>query len=915
MAKVDECVKVITQAIGDSLNASEKKKVIKEVEDLIKREKNQLKGAALEKKVMEHIQESEINAAKELYWDKLNTIKNEQIFTNIVERLEPFLHTGSKNSNKYLGLRALLVGGQKGDMPGIRLSIDAQSAAYFKTSIGKLLRLMEIEKVDAEFRTGAIDREIMQELYEMKPGGRSGISGNKSAEKIARIIHEIQSDMLRRMRAAGAIISERPDYIMTQSHDAIGIRRAGFDEWYNFILGKLDQEMTFKDLDPDVTPKEFLQSVYNYLTTNQHYSSYKIKKKSNNADKTMYNGPGNLAKRLSEKHRQIHFKDADSFYEYNQKFGRKNIRETLVTSFEWNARNIALLESLGTNPKNMLQRLLTRYTDEARAVLERSDLTPKERKRAEKNLSQLQSAAAALSESNQQNFFNAAWLEVSGYTRQAAGAGSAAQISATLRSIQNITKLGSATVSAVADVPAQHMELRYQGVHPFQRTIQPFLNIVKGRGWKASERRDIAFMHGVGIDGVMGTMAHRFDPGGQATGYMTWAQTLFFKLNMLSYWTDAHRAGMINVLAAHLGKNSKKKFTELPVDVQRSMRQYNIDELEWDLVRKSMYISNEKSHTNQNFTKYITIDGVKNKVLVTDEDIVAYLKLKTGQESASAAQIQRVRDDISGRLSAYYVDRADYGVPMAGGFERTIMQMGTQDGTPLGTALRLMMQFKSFGITILNRGMGRNLMGYGAESRTQALGKFNSINAVAMSTLLSGIFGYISLSLYAYTRGKEPKQFMDWDEKDAFKHNANLFFESLLKGGGWGIYGDFLFNQWNDTMRSFSRGIVGPTISQLDDVFSGIAKALRGESPAGEIADLAKYNTPFIGLFYTKMLVDYLILYNLMEMANPGSLRKKEKRQRKKYKQDYLVRPSQVIPRGGTYDLTEILEGLKEQMD
>ena len=55
-----------------------------------------------------------------------------------------------------------------------------------------MIKHMEEAEVFEEFVSGKIDDAIARELYEMKPGGQSGASGNPTAEKIARIVFEIK---------------------------------------------------------------------------------------------------------------------------------------------------------------------------------------------------------------------------------------------------------------------------------------------------------------------------------------------------------------------------------------------------------------------------------------------------------------------------------------------------------------------------------------------------------------------------------------------------------------------------------------------------------------------------------------------------------------------------------------------------
>lgn len=60
-------------------------------------------------------------------------------------------------------------------------------------------------------------------------------------------------------------------------------------------------------------------------------------------------------------------------------------------------------------------------------------------------------------------------------------------------------------------------------------------------------------------------------------------------------------------------------------------------------------------------------------------------------------------------------------------------------------------------------------------------------------------------------------------------------------------------------------------------------------------------NTPFVNLFYTRMALDYLVLYHLQEAMNPGFLQRMEQRVAQQNAQSYWLQPSSVIARGGGF--------------
>ena len=103
----------------------------------------------------------------------------------------------------------------------------------------------------------------------MKPGGKSGTSGNPTAEKIARIIFQLQDHSIDALNRHGAWIRKLPEYIMRQTHNPVLMRRQGFEAWFKKIQETVDMERTLEGVDPEKT-NQFWRTVYEGLITGVH---------------------------------------------------------------------------------------------------------------------------------------------------------------------------------------------------------------------------------------------------------------------------------------------------------------------------------------------------------------------------------------------------------------------------------------------------------------------------------------------------------------------------------------------------------------------------------------------------------------------------------------------------------------------
>jgi len=101
----------------------------------------------------------------------------------------------------------------------------------------------------------------------------------------------------------------------------------------------------------------------------------------------------------------------------------------------------------------------------------------------------------------------------------------------------------------------------------------------------------------------------------------------------------------------------------------------------------------------------------------------------------------------------------------------------------------------------------------------------------------------------------------------------------MAKGGGLGIYGDFLFGEMRNR---YGRGVIptlmGPSVGTLSGFFDLIGRLKEGD-PLGAASLRWGQNTlPFANVFYTKLALDYLIFWQMQEWMTPGAMERKVKR-------------------------------------
>jgi hypothetical protein len=90
---------------------------------------------------------------------------------------------------------------------------------------------------------------------------------------------------------------------------------------------------------------------------------------------------------------------------------------------------------------------------------------------------------------------------------------------------------------------------------------------------------------------------------------------------------------------------------------------------------------------------------------------------------------------------------------------------------------------------------------------------------------------------------------------------------------------------------------VGPTLGQLNSVaelWTDLTHMKKGAATGALAVRMARSNTPFLNMIYTRTAFDYLVTYRLQEWLNPGYLERMERTMKDKQGIEFLLRPSQV---------------------
>lgn len=464
-------------------------------------------------------------------------------------------------------LEALLVGNAKW-FEGARASVSAERKAIRQLWEGPMLNELE--------RLGEGDGVALKLMREDKAFHdnviREIVSPGSTADDVARQAADIFSRYMEqarlRLNAAGADIGRLEGWV-PQAHDPWKLTRggmAGKDAWMDFVAQRLDVERSFPDAagNPERL-RDILGRVYDSITTGHNGDVTP-------AERGHGTGPRNLTSGLGQ-HRVLHFLDADAAIEYANTYGHGNLIDAMFRHLDLASRKTALMERLGPNPQAMLESVIAQ---QKRLLAEDAALPPDLRQR------QINDLDAAMTGGIIKGGKIAHWLaELTGETSWPANP-TAARAMAFLRFLQSVSKLGGASLSAVADVFVKACAMRVNGVswpEGMSRSLQQYIHRYKG------EEREVARQLGTFIDYILGDMHARWDLTDDLQGRLGDIQNKFFKWSGLNWITEQGKAGYAMWISGHLGEVSGKSFDQLDKTRRAMLRYHGINAEKWDVIR------------------------------------------------------------------------------------------------------------------------------------------------------------------------------------------------------------------------------------------------------------------------------------------------------------------------------------------
>ena len=711
-----------------------------------------------------------------------------------------------------------------GDMSGVQ-SIDTKSRAIADIYRGELVDFYTNIKGGMGVFT---DKEMVTNIVRERFNDNTG---DPVAKKISDKMGEVFEGMRERFNRSGGDIGKLDDWGLPQTHDLAKIVKAGREAWVKKAEQLINTEKYVNDDGTYYSQqqiRELLEHSYDTLS-------------SNGANKTEVGrqSTAGVSSKVTSRHsesRVLHFKDADAWLEYQADFGGMPFVDLVEAHINGLSKDIALVENLGSNPKNAMRILMDAAEQKDWLKGVDASTTGKTRKRAQTMFDEFMGA-------------NTPEREV------------LANLGLAYRSMNVASMLGGTTISSFTD---QAMIAKTASIHGIAYR-KVFGEIIRQLNPKNKEHRYLAHSLGLATQEMLGSIARWSDDG--LTSVSGKSQKLarvssavasqVMRISGLNALTASSKIGMDILLMEKYGRLSRSKaWHELDELDREFMQKTGLSERVWEVMR----LADPVIDFNGN-----QLMSARSIYEIPDDKLLAF------------GDPQRVRDEVASSFQAHLLDEQGMAVVEAGLRERTFMSAGQKKGTVTGEIFKSMLQFKSFPAAFLMRHGSR------AMSQPTKMSKAGyGISIFAMTTLL----GALVVQLKELANGNDPQTM--WDSDDPQK-TVNFLTRSAVQGGGLSILGDILVAGTDTSGRSASDFMVGPfgsdakavlglTVGNFTQYYEG-----KDTNATNEAFKLFKNKIPAQNLWYTKAATNRMIFDEMQDMIAPGYreklLRKAEREQ------------------------------------
>lgn len=710
-----------------------------------------------------------------------------------------------------------------GDMSGIQ-SIDSKARGIASIYRGELVDFYTNIKGGLGIFT---DQELVQKIVRERFGENTG---DALAKKISDKMGDVFETMRDRFNRNGGDIGKLDNWGLPQTHNLEKIAKAGKEAWVNKAESLIDTRQYVHE-NGDYYSQQEIRSLLEYT-----YDT--LSSDGANKIEVGRQATGGGTSKVTNRHgesRVLHFKDAESWLEYQSEFGGMQFVDLVEAHINGLSKDIAMVENLGSNPKTALKILMDAAAKKDWEKGIEENQTNSSRKRAQVMFDEFSGGNTPQSQV-------------------------LANLGLAYRSMNVASMLGGTTIASIAD---QATIAKNASVHNVSYR-KAFGGLIEQLNPANKADRELAHSLGLATEEMLGSIARWSDDGLTSTygkseklaRISSGVATQVMRVSFLNALTSASKVGFTKLLMEKYGRLSRSKaWNDLDVQDRELLSNTGLDERAWQVFQLAEPVVDRKG--NQ-------LMSARSIYEIPDEKLTSF------------GDPKQVKDQVASQLQAHLLDEQGMAVIEAGLRERTWMTVGAK-GTITGEVFKGLMQFKSFSASFLMRQGSRTMAQEGLKGKAAY-----AIPLMVSMTLLGGLV----VQLREILNGNDPQTIYDSNDP---KKATSFFMRSLVAGGGLPVLGDILVAGTDTSGRdanSFVSGPLGSDFTALLGLTVGnLTQYNEGKDTnfGNEAFKFVKGKIPAQNLWYTKAAINRMFFDEVQDTIAPGyrekALRKAERQQ------------------------------------
>ncbi|MFX5874134.1 hypothetical protein ABTE67_01300 [Acinetobacter baumannii] len=710
-----------------------------------------------------------------------------------------------------------------GDMSGIQ-SIDSKARGIASIYRGELVDFYTNIKGGLGIFT---DQELVQKIVRERFGENTG---DALAKKISDKMGDVFETMRDRFNRNGGDIGKLDNWGLPQTHNLEKIAKAGKEAWVSKAESLIDTRQYVHE-NGDYYSQQEIRSLLEYT-----YDT--LSSDGANKIEVGRQATGGGTSKVTNRHgesRVLHFKDAESWLEYQSDFGGMQFVDLVEAHINGLSKDIAMVENLGSNPKTALKILMDAAAKKDWEKGIEENQTKSSRKRAQVMFDEFSGGNSPQSQV-------------------------LANLGLAYRSMNVASMLGGTTIASLAD---QATIAKNASVHNVSYR-KAFGGLIEQLNPANKADRELAHSLGLATEEMLGSIARWSDDGLTSTygkseklaRISSGVATQVMRVSFLNALTSASKVGFTKLLMEKYGRLSRSKaWNDLDVQDRELLSNTGLDERAWQVFQLAEPVVDRKG--NQ-------LMSARSIYEIPDEKLTAF------------GDPKQVKDQVASQLQAHLLDEQGMAVIEAGLRERTWMTVGAK-GTITGEVFKGLMQFKSFSASFLMRQGSRTMAQEGLKGKAAY-----AIPLMVSMTLLGGLV----VQLREILNGNDPQTIYDSNDP---KKATSFFMRSLVAGGGLPVLGDILVAGTDTSGRDANSFVAGPLGSDFTALLGltvgNLTQYNEGKDTnfGNEAFKFVKGKIPAQNLWYTKAAINRMVFDEMQDTIAPGyrekALRKAERQQ------------------------------------